>query len=117
MISIEIPACNAAVPTWTATCNCQLPMPQNVPSSAQLSSSKKQSNLLIYFLFYFDYEQWKRGKKGEREGEGGAANGGRVTAHTELREQLQLQLQLRSRLGPHLLAGDVVSGLCFDLDS
>lgn len=45
----------------------------------------------------------------------GAANGGRVTAHTELREQLQLQL--RSRLGPHLLAGDVVSGLCFDLDS
>lgn len=106
--------CNLQLPVANATECAQL-------SSAQLSSSKKQSNLLIYFLFYFDYEQWKRGKKGEegRRGkrEGGAANGGRVTAHTELREQLQLQLQLRSRLGPHLLAGDVVSGLCFDLDS
>lgn len=72
MISIEIPACNAAVPTWTATCNwLQLPMPQNVPSSAQLDSawlglSKKQSNLLIYFLFYFDYEQRKRGRRVKR---------------------------------------------------
>lgn len=100
--------CNLQLPVANATECAQL-------SSAQLSSSKKQSNLLIYFLFYFDYEQSKRGKKGDGEGEGGAANGGRVTAHTELREQLQLQL--RSRLGPHLLAGDVVSGLCFDLDS
>jgi len=49
MISIEIPACNNEA-------NWQLPSPTEVAITKSANErSKKQSNLLIYFVFYFDY--------------------------------------------------------------